>query len=261
MNKKSIFVFILVISFITLIFSGCSNKKVDVLEKVKKSGKIIMGTNADFPPYEFHKIENGKDTIEGFDIDIANAIAKKLGVKLEIKDMDFKGLIPALQSGRIDMAIAGMTPTADREKNVDFSELYYNSQQVLVVNDNSEILNLKDLNGKTVAVQIGTTSAEAAKNISGAVLKQLNRVGDEFMDLKNNRVDGIVLEDTVAKAYLKEYPNMKMLNFKELNTEDNGAAVAVAKGNKELVNKINEVINEMKSDGEYEKLIEKWFKQ
>jgi polar amino acid transport system substrate-binding protein len=261
MNKKTLFVFLTVTIILGLILSGCGNKPANTLDQIKEKGVIVMGTSADFPPYEFHKVEGNKDTIVGFDVDIANAIAKKLGVKLEIKDMDFKGLIPALQAGRIDMIVAGMTPTPERAKSVDFSDLYYNSQQVVVVKNDSPISKFDDLKGKTVAVQIGTTSEEAAKKIPDVNLKQLNRVGDAFMDLKNGRCDAIVLENTVANAYLKEYNDMKILNMKEINTVENGSAVAVAKGNKELVNIINDVIKELKASGEYDKLIDKWFKQ
>lgn len=261
MNKKLFTGILSLIIVLPIIISGCSGKDNNTLQKVQKSGVIVMGTSADFPPYEFHKVEGGKDNIVGFDVDIANAIAKKLGVKLDIKDMDFKGLIPALQAGRIDMIVAGMTPTPERAKSVDFSELYYNSEQVVIVKNDSTISKINDLNGKTVDVQIGTTSEEAAKKIPGVKLKQLNRVGDEFMDLKNGRADAIVLEDTVANAYLKEYKDMKMIRIKEINDVNNGSAVAVAKGNKELVDKINETIKELKSSGEYDKLIEKWFKQ
>lgn len=260
MNKKSITALLIITLVLSLFLAGCGSKPTNTLEKIKQKGVIVMGTSADFPPFEFHKVEGNKDTIVGFDIDIANAIAKKLGVKLEIKDMDFKGLIPALQSGRIDMIVAGMTPTPDRAENVDFSDLYYNSQQVVVVKNDSPILKFDDLKGKTVAVQIGTTSEEAAKKIPDVNLKQLNRVGDAFMDLKNGRCDAIVLEDTVANAYLKEYKDMKILSMKEINTEEGGMAVAVAKGNKELVNIINEVIKDLKASGEYDKLVDKWFK-
>ncbi|MDK2806676.1 MAG: arginine/lysine/histidine transporter system substrate-binding protein, partial [Thermoanaerobacterium sp.] len=163
--KKGLIISLSLIVMLSIILSGCS--KQSTLSRVKKSGVIVMGTSADFQPFEFHKLVNGKDTIMGFDVDLANAIAKKLGVKLEIKDIDFTGLIPALQSGQIDMAIAGMNATPDRKKNVDFSDEYYNSEQVLVVKSSSSINNLKDLNGKTVAVQLGTTSDDAAKKIKG----------------------------------------------------------------------------------------------
>ncbi|KUK07866.1 MAG: ABC-type amino acid transport system, periplasmic component [Caldanaerobacter subterraneus] len=260
MNKKSLFLAFAVIFALAFMVSGCGSK-FNTVDQIKQKGVIVMGTSADFPPFEFHKVEGGKDEIVGFDIDIANAIAKKLGVKLEIKDMDFKGLIPALQAGRVDMVIAGMTPTAERKKSVDFSDLYYDSRQVVVVKNDSPISKFDDLKGKTVAVQIGTTSEEAAKKIPDVKLKQLNRVSDEFMDLQNGRCDAIVVEDTVAKAYLKEYKDMKILYMDEINDVENGSAVAVAKGNKSLLDVVNEVIKELKQSGEYDKLVDKWFKQ
>jgi polar amino acid transport system substrate-binding protein len=260
MNKKSLFLAFAVLFALAFMLSGCGSK-FNTVDQIKQKGVIVLGTSADFPPFEFHKVEGGKDEIVGFDIDIANAIAKKLGVKLEIKDMDFKGLIPALQAGRVDMVIAGMTPTAERKKSVDFSDLYYDSRQVVVVKNDSPISKFDDLKGKIVDAQIGTTSEEAAKKIPDVKLKQLNRVSDEFMDLQNGRCDAIVVEDTVAKAYLKEYKDMKILYMDEINDVENGSAVAVAKGNKSLLNVVNEVIKELKQSGEYDKLVDKWFKQ
>ncbi|KAA5805852.1 basic amino acid ABC transporter substrate-binding protein [Thermoanaerobacterium thermosaccharolyticum] len=254
--KKVLIISLSLIVMLSIILSGCS--KQSTLSRVKKSGVIVMGTSADFPPFEFHKVVNGKDTIMGFDVDLANAIAKKLGVKLEIKDMDFTGLIPALQSGQIDMAIAGMNATPDRKKNVDFSDEYYNSEQVLVVKSSSLINNLKDLDGKTVAVQLGTTSDDAAKKIKGIDLKELNRLGDAFLSLENGRVDAILMESTIANAYLKEYKDMEMLHIKEINEAVPGYSVAVAKGNQDLVNQINSVIKELKDSGEYDKMLNKW---
>ena len=109
------------------------SKAVSSLEKIKASGKIILGTSADYPPYEFHALVDGKDTIVGFDIELAKEIAKDLGVELEIKDMSFDGLLAALVSGNVDMVISGMTPTEERRQNVDFSEIYYQAVHGAVI--------------------------------------------------------------------------------------------------------------------------------
>ncbi|MDK2807004.1 MAG: arginine/lysine/histidine transporter system substrate-binding protein, partial [Thermoanaerobacterium sp.] len=122
----------------------------------------------------------------------------------------------------------------------------------------SSINNLKDLNGKTVAVQLGTTSDDAAKKIKGINLNELNRLGDAFLSLENGRVDAILMESTIADAYLKEYKGMKMLHIKEINEAVPGYSVAVAKGNQDLVNQINSVIKELKDSGEYDKMLNKW---
>lgn len=120
------------------------------LDKIKKSGKLIVGTSADYPPYEFHKQVNGKDEIVGFDIEIANQLAKDLGVQLEVKDITFNGLLESLKAGKIDMIIAGMNPTAERAKEVDFSKIYYTSTQAVLVRteDKDKYKSLSDLSGK-----------------------------------------------------------------------------------------------------------------
>lgn len=114
---------VLAISMVGCGSSGDENKT--ALDKIKESGKLVVGTSADYPPYEFHATVDGKDEIKGFDIDIAQAVADDLGVKLEIKDMDFDGLLVALQGDKVDMVFAGMTPTEERKQNADFSDIYY----------------------------------------------------------------------------------------------------------------------------------------
>ena len=135
-NSKKIISIIITI-LIAFSLSGCSQGKasaeVSKMDKIKEKGKIVIGTSADYPPYEFHKSIDGKDTIVGFDIEIAKEIAKDLGVELEIKDMKFDGLLAALQTGNIDFVAAGMNPTEDRKKNVDFSKIYYTAVQCVVI--------------------------------------------------------------------------------------------------------------------------------
>lgn len=255
--KKIITIGLIVL--LTLSMVSCSSK--NTLSKVKQDKVLVMGTSADFPPYESHQVINGKDTIVGFDVDIANAVAKQIGVPLKITDMDFKGLIGAVNSGKIDMVVAGMTPTPDRVKSVDFSDLYYNGKQVLVVKDDSTISKFSDLNGKRIEAQLGTTSEEAAKKIKNAQYKAIDKVTTEIEELKTGRSDGFVVEATVASAYLKANPDLKEVQMKELATAE-GSAIAVKKGDssKELLTQINKAIKSLKDSGEYDKLISKWFK-
>lgn len=237
--------------------SGTSNS----LEKIKKAGVIVMGTSADFPPYESHQLINGEDKIVGFDVDIAQAVADGLGVKLKIEDMKFDGLIAALQAGKIDMIVAGMTPTPERAKSVDFSDLYYIGKQVLVVKkDNNSIKTVDDLKGKKLDAQLGTTSEKAARSIKGVTVIPIDKVSTEIMEVKTGKVDGVVVEQTVAQAYLKENPDLKIVEIPEIKSEE-GSAIAVKKGDKALLNEINKVLKQLKASGEYDKLIEKWFKQ
>ncbi|MBE6345375.1 MAG: transporter substrate-binding domain-containing protein, partial [Spirochaetaceae bacterium] len=129
---KTIFAFFFAMMMVLPVMAG-GKKDVSVMEKIKADGKIILGTSADYPPYEFHSMVDGKDTIVGFDISIAQEIAKDLGVELEIKDMNFDGLLAALVSGNVDFVISGMTPTEERKQNVDFSDIYYEAVHGAVI--------------------------------------------------------------------------------------------------------------------------------
>ena len=139
---------------------------VSKIEQIKKSGKLILGTSADYPPYEFHKEIDGKDTIVGFDIEIAKEIAKDLGVELEIKDMDFDGLLLALNADKVDMVMAGMTPDPERIKVVDFSKIYYEAVHGVVINvaNKDTFKTVEDLAGKKVGAQKGAVQEDIAVN-------------------------------------------------------------------------------------------------
>ncbi|WP_026486324.1 basic amino acid ABC transporter substrate-binding protein [Caldanaerobius polysaccharolyticus] len=268
------FIVLVLVALLALSLASCASssknspQKSDVgtssatsLDRIKKAGVLVMGTSADFPPYESHQLVNGEDKIVGFDVDIAQAIADGLGVKLRIEDMKFDGLIAALQSGKIDMIVAGMTPTPERAKSVDFSDLYYNGKQVLVVKkDNKTIKSASDLKGKKLDAQLGTTSEKAARGIKGATVIPIDKVSTEVMEVKTGKVDGMVVEQTVAVAYLKENPDLKIVEIPELKSEE-GAAIAVKKGDKALLDEINKILKQLKNSGEYDKLIDKWFRK
>ena len=140
--------------------------------------KLVMVTSADYPPYEFRNTATGNNEIIGFDVDIAKYITKELGYQLEIRDTDFSGIIPALQSKRADFAMAGMTPTAERKKNVDFSNIYYEAKNTIVAKKSSSLKTPAELAGKTVGVQLGSTQEKAAQKFKDVKLKQLNRTSE-----------------------------------------------------------------------------------
>lgn len=227
------------------------------LEQIKESGKLVLGTSADYPPFEFHKEINGKDEIVGFDIEIAKAMAEELGVELEIKDMKFDGLLAALNAGKVDIVIAGMNPTEDRKAAVDFSEIYYREVQSVVVRAESAdlIKTLDDLKGKKVAVQKGTTmEAMAQQHMAESEIKGLGRVTDVVLELKNKKVEAVVMEKPVAKAYVAANPELKLTEI-ELEPEDTGFAVAVKKGNADLVAKTNEILKSLMDQGKIDEFV------
>lgn len=229
------------------------------LDKIKQAGKLVMGTSADFPPFESIDPKDGK-TVIGFDIDIAQKVADKIGVKLEVKDTKFDGLIAALTAGNINMIAAGMNPTEERKKSVDFSDSYYKNVQALIVREGDDsIKTAADMKGKKFGAQLGSTSEEAAKLVEGIELKTLDKVDQLCLQTKNKNIDGVIVEQTVAQAYVKSMGGLKIITIPELNDGTGDVCIAVPKGDTELLKVINEVIGELKSSGEYDKLIDKWF--
>lgn len=228
-----------------------------VLSKIKSSGKLVVGTSADYPPYEFHIIENGKDKIVGFDMDIAAEIAKDLGVQLVINDMDFKALLGALQAGKVDMVMAGMTPDEERKKSVDFSDIYYMAEQAIVVRaeDAGKFKTIDDFSGLKVTTQQGTIQEEIAKEqIKEGKFKTLARVGDLVLDLKSKKADVIILEKPVAEMYVKENKDLVISSVKP-EEEEGGSAVAVAKGNEDFVKLINETLDRLKKENKIDTFV------
>lgn len=221
---------------------------------------LTMITSPDYPPYEFYDTKGGDRQIIGFDIDIANTLAKQLGFKLKVMESDFNGLIPALQANRADFVMAGMTPTPERKKNVDFSIIYYEAKDTIVALKGSNLKQPKDLSGKKVGVQLGTIQEQNAKKIAekvtGVQLKQLNKVPEIIQEMKSGRIDAAIVEDTVAKGFAQANPD---LEFNAIPSEEqSGSAIAFPK-NSSLVEPFNKVLQQMKDKGELEKLATKWF--
>ncbi len=222
---------------------------------------LTMITSPDYPPYEFYETKDGERKIVGFDIDIANYIKKELGFKLKIAQSDFNGLIPALQANRADFVMAGMTPTPQRRKNVDFSIIYYEAKDTIVAAKSSNLTKPEDLSGKIVGVQLGTIQEQNAKQIADKVanikLKQLNKVPEIVQEIKAGRIDAAIVEDTVALGFIKANPD---LQFNVIPSIENasGSAIAFPKGS-QLVQPFNDVLRKMKNNGELERLSKKWF--
>ncbi len=256
-KKSAVFYFTIFISFIFLTsflaFSKSDAKSKKVLtkiEKIKDAGKIIVGTSADYPPYEFHLLNSKEEEIVGLDIDIAKVIAEKLGVKLEIKDITFSKLINTLDSEEVDIVIAGLTPTEKRKKVVDFSEVYYQAiQNMLIrVEDTEKITCIADLRGKKVGTQKGSIQEDIARNkISGAEFIEKETINELITDLKNGDIDAIIVEKPVAESYVLR--NKSLINIECKAEEDVvGSAIAVKKGNSALLNKINEILQDLKRE-------------
>ena len=256
-----------VLGIMTMGLAGCgssndknSASKTDLLEKIQKNGKLVVGMSADYAPYEFHYIdENGKDVIGGFDVDIANEIANKIGVNLVIQEMDFDALVSALPAGKVDLVISGMNPTKERAKVVDFSEVYYNSKHGILVRaeDADKYQTFADLEGAKVGVQLGSTQEKIAKTeIPNVNLQQLSNINNLILELKAGKVDAIVMEKPVAEMAVKSNPELAV--GKPIYEEQTGGnAVGIAKNNPQLLAKVNEVITELNESGKMDEYIEK----
>lgn len=220
--------------------------------------KVILGTSADFAPFEFHMTIDGQDTIVGFDIEIAKEIAKDLGAELEIQDMDFDGLLMALNSNKVDFVLAGLNPTEERKENVDLSDIYYfGAHGVLVQKDKADqFQSVDDLVGKAIGVQTGSLQEGIASEIEGAQLTTLARIPELVMELQTGRVDALILDIPVAEQYAKQQENLVVSNVEfDLSEEEAGYVAAVKKGNTELLDSINATLERLKENGDIDRFV------
>jgi ABC-type amino acid transport substrate-binding protein len=240
--------------------SGTANSAAEAdgaLQEIKDSGKLVVGTCADYPPYEWHLVQDGEDKIIGFDIDIAQAIADELGVELEVKDMDFDGLIPALSTGKIDMIIAGMNPTEERKQSVDFTDIYYTQKDALVIKseDAENIQSENDLKKASLATQKATIQETyLLENFPDAALQSVPKWNTAILSLVTGKVDAVLMVETVAKQYVEQNEGLEIAGFDVASTP-NESAIAVAKDNKDFLDAVNDILDEMKESGQIEELM------
>lgn len=230
-----------------------------LLQKIKKDGKLIVGTSSGFPPYEFLDTSvEGAKRVDGIDIRLAQAVADKLGVRLEVQDMNFQSLLSSMAANKIDIAISSINPTPERKKTVDFSENYLVGKQTLLIRkeDEGKYKSLSDFYGKKLAVQQSTLQEKLAKEqVRDASITSLARVSDALMELTQGKVDAVPMQSIVAGQYLLVNQDLAPSDV-YFGNYDGGSAVAVPKGNEDLVKIINEVIEENKANGQ----IDQWVK-
>ena len=218
------------------------------------NGKLVMATNASFPPYEFY--ENEK--IVGIDAEIAELIAQKLGKELEIKDMEFDSIIGSVQTGAVDIGMAGMSVTEDRLVSVDFSDPYATAKQVIIVKDGSGIESGDDLKDKKIGVQLSTTGDIYASDDFGEEnVKKYNKGNDAVAALVSGVVDAVIIDNEPAKSFVAENDGLKIL---EASYADEEYAIAINKKNTELKDQINNALKELKDDGSIDKIVDKYIK-
>ncbi|HDB8800630.1 TPA: ABC transporter permease subunit [Staphylococcus aureus] len=220
-------------------------------EKIKERGELRVGLSADYAPMEFEHTVNGKTEYAGVDIDLAKKIAKDNNLKLKIVNMSFDSLLGALKTGKIDIIISRMTSTPERKKQVDFSDSYMMTKNIMLVKKDkvNEYKDIKDFNNKKVGAQKGTEQEKIAQTeIENASITSLSRLPDVILALKSGKVEGAVVEKPVAEAYLKQNPKLGISNVK-FNEEEKDTVIAVPKDSPKLLSQINKTIKEVKDKG------------
>lgn len=245
MLKNNIFKIIMALSIILTIFIGCQKKE--------DKNKLYVGTNAEFEPFEYREGDN----IVGFDIDLINEIAKLIGAEIEVVDMQFDGLLPALEAKKIDLIIAGMTATEERKQFVNFSEPYYNSKQsIVVLSNNTDITTFDNFAGKKVGVVLGYTGDILVSEMTNVEVQKFNATSETILALKSQKVDAVVLDYEPAKNYVAQNKELKLI---EIDSATEEYSIAMRKDDTELLTKVNDALKTINENGTYETLLGKYF--
>ena len=222
-------------------------------------GKLTVATSPDFAPYEFYSIdEDGTPTLSGFDMDLAQYIADKMGLELEVVPMDFDGVLSELSQKNVDLGMAGLSPDPARADAMEFSDLYYKGGQsfVTVKDKADQFKTLEDANNKdySIGAQTGSIQLDLAnENTPDADIISLPKVTDLITELLTGKMDGAFIETAVAESYQKNYPDLEIVCDVPYDTE--GSAIGVCKGNEELLKAVNEAIADALDDGSMDKFI------
>lgn len=253
MKKKVLSLLLVTACVFSMAACGSKEKEADKSDSgdAAKKETLIMATNAEFPPYEYHE----GDKVVGIDADIAAAVAEELGMELKIEDMAFDSIITAVNSGKADIGAAGMTVTEDRLENVDFTDTYATATQVIIVKEDSAIAGPDDLTGKKIGVQLGTTGDLYADDIEDAEVERYNKGFEAVQAVQQGKIDAVVIDGEPAKEFVKEAEGLKILD--EAFTEEE-YAIAVKKGNDELKENINKALATLKDSGKLDEIVAKY---
>ena len=254
---KKIFALLLAVLMIATMFAGCSSNGSNDLGTIE-NGKLIMSTNAAFPPYEMTD-DNGNYI--GIDVEVAQAIAKKLNLELQIDDMEFTAALEAAQKKKSDIVMAGVTITDDRLLVMDFSDSYATGIQVVIVPEDSDIVSLDDLEGKTIGTQLGTTGyLYASDTPENGGYGEENVIGYEngitaVQALMADQIDAVIIDNAPAQEFVKNNPGLKIL---EAEWVVENYAIGFAKGNTKLIDAVNKALSELIADGTVQGIVDKY---
>lgn len=216
-------------------------------------GVLTVGTNAEFPPFEYVGDDGEAD---GFDIALIKAIGEKLGVEVQVENMEFASLVSSI-GNKVDVSIAGMTVNEERKQTVDFSEPYYDAVQYVLLPEGSDIASAEDLVGKTIGVQLGTTGDLTATDIEGTTVSAYNKGVDAVNDLVNGRVDCVIIDKNPALVFAEKFQEngIVAVDGAQFNFEAEQYAIALPKGDVALADALNKAIEELKADGTFDELV------
>lgn len=255
--KKGLLALVALLALLILAACGSSEEGGSSSGGGEDSKKLVMGTSADFPPFES---VDASGEIVGFDIDLAKAIGEELGYEIEVRDMKFDGLIGALQSDRIDFVMSGMSATDERKENVDFSTEYHRSGEMFLSLKDAGIASIEDLKGKTLGVQLGTIQEQGARKIQeeyGFEIKPIDSSSIMVQELLSNRVDAIYIDKAVGLGYQAE---QDLAGFDDPTSASPGMAAAFPKGS-ELVEEVNKALAALEESGKIQELKDKWLSE
>ena len=250
---KKIIALLLTVTLTLLVFASCSKPKGKTLDEVKAAGKLVVATSPDFPPFEYLD-ENNANEVIGIEIDIMKLVCEKLGVTLEIKQMDFDSVLVGIQAAKYDIAVSGITVNAKREKNMRFTSPYYIAAQSIVVKEDSTIASKADLTGKKISVQTGTTAEDFCTSENYEVMS-LAANADAKSALTTDKVDAWVVDNLTALQMVEEGDGLKILS--ETMTEE-PYAFAFAYGSETLVAEIDTILQGLIADGTVKSIFEKY---
>ncbi|OJG45106.1 hypothetical protein RV04_GL002420 [Enterococcus hermanniensis] len=238
--------------------SSSSAKTEDQLADIKKSGVLKVATSADYAPFEFHTMVDGKDKVVGADIDLVNEIAKQLGVKAEVSDMSFNTVLASLNQGKSDIAISAISATKERKEQFDFTDNYYNPPQVVIINKKNKdtFTSLDSLKDKQVGAQKGSIQEDIVKTqIKDAKLVSIEKVPNMVVEVNSGSLDAMVVEKTIAESYVQQNPDLMVANIDLEPSSDEAFAIALPKGSEELQTELNKIIKKLNDEGKIDEYV------
>lgn len=237
--------------FFAAVAAGAMVMSLGMTAMAEEDNVLVMATNAEFPPYEYRE----GDEIVGIDAEVAALIADKLGMELQIEDMAFDSVLAAVQSGKADIAMAGITVDPDREMIVSFTDTYAKATQMVIVKEDSEIASVDDLEGKSIGVQLGTTGDLYAEDVKDATVERYSKGFEAVQAMIQGKIDAVIIDGEPAKVFVEQNEGIKLLD--EAFTEEE-YAIAIAKDNEELLEKVNAALNELKEEGAFQEVVDKY---